>query len=63
MKGTVKVAASHQKRPAKNANGEYAAFSAALKKILSVSPTKLKSDIEAEKLKKQSKRACRALDV
>ena len=53
------MAASHRKRPAKNANGEYATFEKALKKVLSVPYSKLKSDLEAEKQKKQTKRACR----
>jgi hypothetical protein len=30
------MAASHRKHPAKNANGEYATFEKALKKVLSV---------------------------
>jgi hypothetical protein len=51
------VATNHPKRPAKNAEGdEYAAFSDALKKVLSVSHSELKSHIEREKPKTQSKR-------
>jgi hypothetical protein len=55
--------ASHQKRPAKNANGEYAAFTAALRKVLLVPHSKLKAHLGAEKQKKQSKRASLASNV
>jgi hypothetical protein len=57
------AAADRPKRPAKNAKGEYAKFAEALKKVLSVPHSTLKSHLEAEKLKKQSKRASRVLDV
>lgn len=57
------MAANHPKRPAKNANGEYTAFTTALKKVLSVSHSKLKSHLEAERQRKQSKRASHALNV
>jgi hypothetical protein len=57
------AAARHRKRPAKNANGEYAAFATALKKVLSMPHSKLKANLEAEKQKKQSKPVSPALDV
>jgi hypothetical protein len=53
------MAANHPKRPAKNANGEYATFVKVLKTVLSDPHSKLKSHLEAEKQKKQSKHAFR----
>src|ERR1700688_672590 len=44
--------AHHPKPSAKNATGEYAVFEGALKKILSVSHSEIKSKITAEKRKK-----------
>jgi hypothetical protein len=49
------MAARYHKRPAKNANGEYATFEEALKTVLSVPHSKLKAHLDAEKRKKQSK--------
>ena len=48
--------ASHSKRSAKNESGEYAAFEGALKKILSVPHSEIKSKLDAEK-RKRIKRA------
>lgn len=51
------MAASHHERPAKNANGEYATFVTALKKVLSVSHSDIKAQIKLAKRKRQSKRS------
>jgi hypothetical protein len=48
--------ASHPKPSAKNATGEYAAFENALKKVLSVPHSAIKSKLDAEK-RKRIKRA------
>ena len=53
------MAASHRKRPAKNADGEYATFAEALKTVLSVPHSKLKAHLEAERKKKQHKASSR----
>jgi hypothetical protein len=57
------MAARHRKRPAKNADGEYAAFASALRKVLSVPHSKLKAHLEAEKGKKQPKTSSPSLNV
>jgi len=44
--------ASHPKPSAKNESGEYATFENALKKVLSVSHSKIKSKLDAEKRKR-----------
>jgi len=44
--------ANHPKPSAKNETGEYAAFEGALKKILSVPHSEIKSKLNAEKRKK-----------
>lgn len=44
--------ASHPKPSAKNASGEYANFEDALKKVLSVPHSKIKSKLNAEKRKR-----------
>ena len=59
----LKAVANHPKRPAKNAKDEYATFAAALKKVLSVPHSRLKTHLEVEKQKKQSKRAFPVSDV
>jgi len=54
------------KRPAKNAAGdEFATFSSALKQVLSVSPSEIKSRIASEKQKRNRarKHASRAGDA
>lgn len=43
------IAADHQKPSAKNASGEYATFEKALKTVLSVSHSRIKHKIDAEK--------------
>jgi hypothetical protein len=43
---------SHPKPSAKNESGEYAAFETALKKVLSVPHSKMKSKLDAEKRKR-----------
>jgi len=57
------MAARHRKRPAKNANGEYANFTKALKTVLTVPHSELKAHLDAEKQKKQPKASCRVSDV
>jgi hypothetical protein len=47
---------NHPRPSAKNESGEYTAFEAALKKVLSVPHSKMKSKIDAKK-RKRSKRA------
>jgi hypothetical protein len=54
------VAAHHPKRPAKNANGEYATFEAALSQVLSVPRSEIQSRIQAEKRKPKRASASRA---
>ncbi len=44
--------ASHPKPSAKNESGEYATFENALKKVLSVPHSKIKSKLDAEKRKR-----------
>jgi hypothetical protein len=44
--------ARHHKPSAKNESGEYANFDAALRKVLSVSHSEIKSKLAAEKRKK-----------
>jgi hypothetical protein len=46
--------------PAKKESGEYAAFNSALKKILSVPHSEIKSKLDAEKRKKTKSSASRA---
>jgi hypothetical protein len=53
------VSAHHPKRSAKNESGEYAAFEGALKQILSVSHSELKSKLKTEKRKRSKKAASR----
>jgi hypothetical protein len=48
-------AAKHSKPSSKNDTGEYATFENALKSVLSVSPSKLKTKINAEKRKRFKK--------
>jgi hypothetical protein len=55
--------ASHPKPSAKNESGEYAAFESALKKVLSVPDSKMKSKLDAEKRKRPKSSASRASDV
>ncbi len=57
------MAATRRKRPAKNANGEYANFLQALKTVLSVPHSKIKAHLDAEKRKKQSKPSSRVSNV
>jgi hypothetical protein len=45
----------HPKRSGKNESGDYAAFEGALKKILSVPHSEMKSKIDAEKRKRFKK--------
>jgi len=52
--GVLKMA-HHPKPSAKNATGEYATFHDALKKVLSVSHSEIKSKIDAEKRKRTKK--------
>jgi hypothetical protein len=52
--------AHRPKPPAKNATGEYAVFETALKKVLSVPRSEMKSKIDAEKRKKIKSSASRA---
>jgi hypothetical protein len=61
---TPSVPADHPKRSAKNESGEYAVFEGALKKILSVPHSEIKSKLDAEK-RKRAKRssASRASDA
>jgi hypothetical protein len=47
--------ASHPESSAKNESGEYATFEDALKKVLSVPHSKMKSKLAAEKRKKIKK--------
>jgi hypothetical protein len=47
--------ANHQKPSAKNASGEYATFETALKSVLSVTHSEIKSKINAAKRKKIKK--------
>jgi hypothetical protein len=47
--------ARHPKPSAKNATGEYAAFEDALKKVLSVPHSDIKSKLDAEKRKRIKK--------
>jgi hypothetical protein len=49
------VPANHPKRSAKNESGEYAAFENALKTVLSVPHSKIKSKLDAEKRKRVKK--------
>jgi hypothetical protein len=51
---------NHPKPSAKNETGEYAAFEGALKKILSVSHSELKSKLHTKKRKKIKTSASRA---
>jgi hypothetical protein len=46
---------SHPKPSGKNVSGEYAAFEDALKKVLSIPHSKLKSKLDAEKRKRVKK--------
>jgi hypothetical protein len=56
--------ATHPKRSAKNESGEYAIFENALKTVLSVPHSKLKSKLNAEKRKRVKKSsASHAADV
>lgn len=61
--GLYLMAARHRKRPAKNANGEYASFTQALKTVLSVPHSELKAHLDAQKGKKQAKPSSRVSDV
>jgi hypothetical protein len=54
--------ARHPKPSAKNDAGEYAAFEGALKKILSVPHSEIKSKLDAEKRKKIKSSASHALN-
>jgi hypothetical protein len=51
----VPLVARHPKPSAKNATGEYAVFENALKRVLSVPYSKLKSKITGEKRKKSKR--------
>jgi hypothetical protein len=51
--------ARHHKPSAKNASGEYAAFDAALRKVLSVSHSEIKAKIDAGKRKRSKSSASR----
>jgi len=53
------VPANHPKRSAKNESGEYAAFEGALKKVLSVPHSEIKSKLDAEKRKRTKASASR----
>jgi hypothetical protein len=57
------MSARHPRPSAKNESGEYAAFEGALKQILSVSHSELKSKLKAEKRKRSKKAASRASDA
>jgi hypothetical protein len=52
--------ASHSKPSAKNEPGEYATFENALKKVLSISHSEIKSKIDAGKRKRAKRSASRA---
>jgi len=52
--------ARHPEPSAKNATGEYATFESALKKVLSVPHSELKSKLDAEKRKRVKSSASRA---
>ena len=57
--------ASHPKPSAKNESGEYAAFSSALKKVLSVPHSEIKAKIDSAKrkrVKSSDSRASNATD-
>jgi hypothetical protein len=54
------LAASHQEPSGKNASGEYATFENALKAVLSVSHSRIKHKIDAEKRRRTKVSASRA---
>ena len=51
--------ATHPKPSAKNETGEYSAFEGALKIVLSVPPSQIKSKLNAEKRKRKKASASR----